>query len=76
MEEFIMENFALERLLKRLPLKYHKAVEDFEEESGLIDNCKYMLYIKEDYTLIHGETSFPCKSISEAIYFMKYYSVI
>jgi len=56
------------KLLKALPVQYHKAVESFEKESGLIDNCKYMLYLRENYA---SETSFPCRTIKEAVQFTK-----
>lgn len=45
----------------------------FEEDWGLIDDCKYMLYLKEEYRLYPEESSFSCKSIKEAKYFVKNY---
>lgn len=59
-----------EILLKYLPKKYHKCVDSFELETGLIDDCKYMLYLNEDCA---SETSFPCFSIKEAIQFIRDY---
>ena len=61
-----------DRLLKRLPKKYHDRVVDIEAEDDLVDDCKYMLYYSDDYT--DGECyggSYPVVSISEAIYFIK-----
>lgn len=60
----------LNKLLDKLPKTYHYAVQGFESDSGLVDNCKYMLYLDERYT---EETSFPCKSIREAVNFVKTY---
>lgn len=58
------------KLFERLPKKYHNRVEDFELEDGLIDGCPYMLYFKAGWTLC-GESSVPCKSIAEAIRYIK-----
>ena len=35
----------MEKLFKRLPKKYHDRVDMLEAEDGLIDDCKYMLYL-------------------------------
>ena len=59
-----------EKLLKRLSKKYHGRVQDFYQESDLIDNCKYMLYFSNGFTWHYMDTM-PCKSITEAIYFIK-----
>lgn len=59
-------------LLKRLPKKYHDRVKNFDQEYGLIDDCKYILYFTEDYT--DGESCggcYPTRSITEAIDFIK-----
>lgn len=61
-----------EKLLKRLPKKYHCVVRDFEEDTDLVDDCKYMLYRTDEYT--DGECTgscYPVRSINEAIYFIK-----
>jgi hypothetical protein len=63
----------LKSLLKVLPVHYHKAVESFEREDGLIDDCKYMLYLRENYA---SETSFPCRTIKEAVEFTKDFTYI
>lgn len=42
-----------------------------EAEGGLIDNCKYMLYLSAGWTLAGGEDCMPCKSIKEAMEFVK-----
>lgn len=57
-----------EKLLKRLPQNLHWVVKDFEAESDLIDDCKYMLYFNENVKMF-GERiySYPVKSIKEAI---------
>ena len=59
-----------EKLLKRLPKKYHFLIHEFEQEDGLIDNCKFMLYFVDGYAWDEFE-SVPCMSITEAIYFIK-----
>jgi len=61
---------AYEKLLKRLPNKYHEIVEDFYAESGLIDDCKYMLLFSVEFRWDEFE-SIPCNSITEAINFIK-----
>ena len=63
---------TLEKILKRLPNKYHDRVRDIEEECDLIDDCKYIVYYSENYT--DGDcygSSYPVKSITEAIDFIK-----
>lgn len=63
-----------ERLLKRLPKKYHERVKDFKEEDGLVDDCKYMLDWFEPWTDSDKwgvGFCFPVKSISEAIEHIK-----
>lgn len=65
-----MEN-TMEKLFKRLPKKYHERVDKLEAESGLIDDCKYMLYFKDGWGW-HGEYDIvPVFSITEAIEFIK-----
>ena len=62
----------LEKLLKRLPKKYHDRVAFIEAEDDLVDDCKYMLYYSDDYT--DGECyggSYPVRSITEAIDYIK-----
>ena len=39
----------LQKLLKRLPKKYHDRVENIEPDIDLVDDCKYMLYFTEKY---------------------------
>lgn len=61
-----------EKLLKRLPKKYWNRVETIEEENDLVDDCKYMLYYTDEFT--NGDcagSSYPVKSITEAIDFIK-----
>lgn len=63
---------TLEKTLKRLPKKYHDRVRNIEEEGDLIDDCKYIVYYSENYT--DGDcygSSYPVKSITEAIDFIK-----
>ena len=65
-----MEN-VMEKLFKRLPKKYHDRVDILEEENGLIDDCKYMLYFKNGYKWSDGYSTVACRSITEAIRFIK-----
>ena len=57
-----------QKLLKRLPKKYHKLLDSIEAESDLCDDCKYMLYFAEDYsnTEIYGG-SYPVRNLTEAV---------
>ena len=59
-----------ERLLKRLPKKYHERIHDFYQESDLIDDCKYMLSFNSGWELCDMDT-LPCKTIKEAIQYIK-----
>ena len=67
-----------EKLLKRLPKKYHDRVRDIEREDGLVDDCKYMLYWNEPYT-DDGRSGlgscFPVRSITEAVEHIKDLSI-
>ena len=62
-----------EKLLKRLPKKYHDRVANLEPDIGLVDDCKYMLWFTENYC--DGDdcgSCYPVRSISEAVNFIKY----
>ena len=65
-----MEN-TMEKLFKRLPKKYHDRVDRLEVEDGLIDDCKYMLYLKDGWKWSDGYPTVACRSITEAIGFIK-----
>lgn len=63
-----------EKLLKRLPKKYHERFKMIEAEDGLVDDCKYMLYWNAPWTddgEYGVESCFPVKSITEAIEHIK-----
>ena len=60
----------MNKLLKRLPKKYHERVIDFTLEDGLIDNCKYILTFADGYTW-NGYETLPCKSITETVAFVR-----
>lgn len=65
-------NIETKSLLARLPKKYHDRVKKLEYESDLCNDCKFMLYWTDEYT--DGEcygSSYPVKSINEAVYFVK-----
>ena len=63
-----------EELLRRLPKKYHERFKMIEAEDDLVDDCKYMLYWNEPWT-DDGKwgvgSSFPVKSITEAVKYIK-----
>lgn len=54
------------RLLKGLAKKYHDRVESFHSEGGLMDDCKYILLLDEDYVYDGEFTAFPCRTLTEA----------
>lgn len=62
----------LQKLLKRLPKKYHDRVKEIEAEADLVDDCKYMLYFSDDYIDddYYGYC-YPVRSIDEAIKIIK-----
>lgn len=65
-------NIETSSLLAHLSKKYHDRVKKLEYETGLIDNCRFVLYWTDDYT--DGEVrggSYPVKSITEASFFVK-----
>ena len=67
-----MEKNLKEKLLERLPKKYHDRVDDLQNDIDLVDGCKYMLYYTDGYT--DGECAgscYPVRSISEAVDFIK-----
>ncbi|MBQ6447106.1 MAG: hypothetical protein IJJ10_06540 [Bacillus sp. (in: Bacteria)] len=63
----------LDRLLKRLPKKYHDRVDGIEIEDNLIPGCKYMLYWNEKYQDQLGEAGgcIPVVNLEEAREFIK-----
>lgn len=66
------EKILNEKLLKRLPKKYHDRFRKIVIENDLIDNCKYLVFYTDEYT--DGECNgscYPVKSITEAIYYLK-----
>lgn len=63
--------YTKEGLLKRLSKKYHERVGDLEEEIGLIDDCKFIITLKEPYCFEDGGRDYPCRNYKEAIYIIK-----
>lgn len=57
----------MERFMKRLPKKYHDRVDLLEADEGLIDDCRYMLYLSENWQFADGGQSYPVRSIDEAV---------
>jgi hypothetical protein len=58
-------------LLKMLPEEHKYKVELLERETGLIDNCKYILYFIEGYGIAGEEGSVPVINLKEAVSFVK-----
>ena len=59
--------------LNFIPKKYLERVSSLEKEDGLIDDCKYMLYMNKGWN-ITGEVGMwcsPVKSKKEALEFIK-----
>lgn len=63
--------YSKDGLFKRLPKKYHERVEDLQEEIGLIDDCKFIITLKNPYYFGDGGITFPCRNYKEAIYMIK-----
>jgi hypothetical protein len=57
-------------LKERLPVYLQERVLTIKAEDGLIDDCLYMVYFADGWTLA-GDDVMPVKSIKEAIYFIK-----
>jgi hypothetical protein len=57
-------------LRQRLPVYLQERVLTIEAEDGLIDDCRYMVYFADGWTLA-GDDVMPVKSIKEAVYFIK-----
>lgn len=55
----------------KIPKKYQKFFGKLEEEGGLIDDCKYMLYFAEGYAYLGEYPVLPVKSKKEALEFLK-----
>jgi hypothetical protein len=52
-------------LKDKLPKKYANMIESIDVEDGLIDDCKYMVYLKDGFEWSNDGQSFPSKSIKE-----------
>jgi len=61
----------MEKLLRRLPKKYHNRIQNFEPETGLIDKCKYIVTFADGWYWGHDYKTLPCKSVTEAIQFIR-----
>lgn len=55
----------------KLPKYLQERLGSLESESGLIDNCKYMLYFDKDWCWSEDYWAIPVKSKAEAIQFLK-----
>lgn len=56
-------------LFGSLPSKFCDRVYKIERDYDLIDDCKYILYLNDNYHFL-GMQSFPVKSIKEAVSFI------
>jgi hypothetical protein len=61
----------MENLKHKLPKKYASMVRSVEREDGLIDDCKYMVYLEDGYEFSNDGQSFPAMSIKEICEMMK-----
>lgn len=59
----------------KVPKKYEKVFDRLEEEGGLIDDCKYMLYFKEGYAWLGEYWCVPVKSKKEALQYIREYDI-
>jgi len=57
--------------LEFIPKKYRDRVSSLEIESGLIDNCKYMLYFDNNWCWGEDYWAMPVKSKKEALEFIR-----
>ena len=54
-----------------VPKKYQERVASLEREYDLIDDCKYMLYLNEDWCWDDDYWCFPVKSKKEALEYIR-----
>lgn len=67
-----MKSLLLTEKVKRLLSKDNKEkLGMVEEESDLIDNCKYIVYTSNEYLFEDGGNSLPCRSLKECADFIK-----
>jgi len=55
----------------KIPKKYKNKIASIEAEGGLIDDCKYMIYLVEGYEHPIFGDSFPIKNHKELLEFME-----
>ena len=48
-----------------IPKKYQSKIKSIEAEAGLIDDCKYMIYLKDGIEHPIFGDSFPIKNVKE-----------
>ena len=58
-------------MIKKLSKKHQSLIDSIQAESGLIDDCKYMVYFKGEHSIFG--TSYPIKNITELKDIMKDY---
>lgn len=55
----------------KIPKKYEAQIASIESEGGLIDDCKYMVYLKDGFEQYAFGDSFPIKNRKELDEFME-----
>ena len=60
----------MNNLKDKLPKGLRERVRELVAEDGLIDNCRYMLYLNDGWKFVEGGMSLPIRSIKEAISFL------
>lgn len=64
-------NMINQKVELKVPKKYQKYFGSLERESGLIDDCPYMLYFADGYAYMGEYPFMPCKSKKEALEFIR-----
>lgn len=55
----------------KVPKKYQESFDYLETDFDLIDDCKYMLWLKEGWTCDGEGRNFPVRNKAEALRFIK-----
>ena len=67
--------YTKEGLIRRLSKKYQERVKDLSCENDLIDNCKFIITLKEPYCFEDGGRTYPCRNYKEAINMIKFCTI-
>ena len=55
----------MRKLESYLNKKQRAMIQSIDAEDGLVDDCKYMVYLKEGFTFADEGNSYPVKNIRE-----------